>query len=122
MVQYQSIAHLAAVMRQLDALVKGGSRCKPCMCDVQAVNAVQTFNGTELAGRKILVREDREDRDVKQYNKDNGIEPPEREPRPPRRERRPRESQNNRSREDGPSKSDRRAQETTSSGLQVCQS
>lgn len=31
--------------------------------------AVNTFNGEEIAGRKILVREDREDRDVKQYNR-----------------------------------------------------
>lgn len=40
----------------------------------EAVTAVNTFNGTDLAGRKIMVREDREDRDVKQYNRDNGIE------------------------------------------------
>ena len=38
--------------------------------------AVNAFNGEEMAGRKILVREDREDRDVKQYNKENGIERP----------------------------------------------
>ena len=84
---------------------------------VQAVSAVQTFNGTELAGRKILVREDREDRDVKQYNKDNGIETPEREFRPPRRERRPRE--NRPPREDGAPRHERRTQESASSGLQV---
>ena len=30
---------------------------------------MNTFNGTDLAGRKIMVREDREDRDVKQYNR-----------------------------------------------------
>ena len=30
---------------------------------------MNTFNGEEIAGRKILVREDREDRDVKQYNR-----------------------------------------------------
>lgn len=36
---------------------------------IQAVTAVNTFNGTDLAGRKIMVREDREDRDVKQYNR-----------------------------------------------------
>ena len=36
---------------------------------VQAVTAVNTFNGSDLAGRKIMVREDREDRDVKQYNR-----------------------------------------------------
>ncbi len=53
----------------------------------QAVAAVNTFNGEEIAGRKILVREDREDRDVKQYNKDHGIERPEG-ARPPRRSRR----------------------------------
>lgn len=35
---------------------------------------MQTLNGVELGGRKILVREDREDRDVKQYNRDNGLE------------------------------------------------
>ena len=43
---------------------------------MQAVEAVNAFNGEEIAGRKILVREDREDRDVKQYNKENGIERP----------------------------------------------
>ena len=37
---------------------------------------MNAFNGEEMAGRKILVREDREDRDVKQYNKENGIERP----------------------------------------------
>lgn len=42
----------------------------------EAVAAVNTFNGTDLAGRKIMVREDREDRDVKQYNRDNGIDVP----------------------------------------------
>ncbi|CAK0784272.1 hypothetical protein CVIRNUC_007476 [Coccomyxa viridis] len=42
----------------------------------EAVAAVNAFNGEEMAGRKILVREDREDRDVKQYNKENGIERP----------------------------------------------
>ena len=56
---------------------------------MQAVKAVAEFNGTDLAGRKILVREDREDRDVKQYNKDNNIPAEERPERPPRRERRP---------------------------------
>ena len=38
--------------------------------------AVNAFKDKEMAGRKIFVREDREDRDVKQYNKDNGIERP----------------------------------------------
>ncbi len=47
-----------------------------CAFFVQAVEAVNAFNGEEIAGRKILVREDREDRDVKQYNKENGIERP----------------------------------------------
>ena len=37
---------------------------------------MNAFNGEEIAGRKILVREDREDRDVKQFNKENGIERP----------------------------------------------
>jgi hypothetical protein len=45
---------------------------------------VNTFNGTELAGRKILVREDREDRDVKQFNRENGIEGTPPPPRPQR--------------------------------------
>ena len=43
---------------------------------IQAVAAVNAFNGEEMAGRKILVREDREDRDVKQYNRENNIERP----------------------------------------------
>jgi len=59
----------------------------------EAVRAVETLNGTDLAGRKILVREDREDKDVKNYNRENGIEEPVRPPRErrPRRERPPRE-------------------------------
>ncbi|KAG2501832.1 hypothetical protein HYH03_000331 [Edaphochlamys debaryana] len=32
----------------------------------EALHAIQTLNGAELGGRRILVREDREDRDVKQ--------------------------------------------------------
>ena len=52
-----------------------GAGCR-CAFSVQAVEAVNAFNGEEIAGRKILVREDREDRDVKQYNKENGIERP----------------------------------------------
>ena len=54
-----------------------GACCWPSaqnVCGVQAVKAVESFNGTDLAGRKILVREDREDRDVKNYNRENGIE------------------------------------------------
>mmetsp|Transcript_31852 Transcript_31852/g.75635 ORF Transcript_31852/g.75635 Transcript_31852/m.75635 type:complete len:171 (+) Transcript_31852:411-923(+) len=39
----------------------------------EAVRAVNELNGVELSGRKMLVREDREDRDVKQYNRENGI-------------------------------------------------
>ncbi len=38
-------------------------------CAMQAVRAVETLNGTDLGGRKILVREDREDKDVKNYNR-----------------------------------------------------
>ena len=51
------------------------------------MEAVNKYNGQDLAGRKMLVREDREDRDVKQYNRENGIERPEgaRAPRRPRR-------------------------------------
>ncbi len=37
--------------------------------DIQAVRAVETLNGVDLGGRKILVREDREDKDVKNYNR-----------------------------------------------------
>lgn len=80
----------------------------------QAVQAVTNFNGTELAGRKILVREDREDRDVKQYNRENGIEPQEREARPARRERR---APGQGPREDRPPRGERR--ESASTGLQV---
>jgi len=40
----------------------------PCL-SMQAVRAVETLNGTDLGGRKILVREDREDKDVKNYNR-----------------------------------------------------
>lgn len=52
----------------------------------EALTAINTLNGTDLGGRNILVREDREDRDVKQYNEENGITPPARPPaaaRPP---------------------------------------
>ena len=41
----------------------------------QAVRAVETLNGTDLGGRKILVREDREDKDVKNYNRCASISP-----------------------------------------------
>ena len=50
----------------------------------QALNAVGKFNGTELAGRNIIVREDREDRDLKDYNRQNGVESTK---RPPKKER-----------------------------------
>jgi len=43
---------------------------------MQAVTAINTISGTELGGRTILVREDREDRDVKLYNEENGIVAP----------------------------------------------
>lgn len=33
----------------------------------EALRAVESMNGLEIAGRPIMVREDREDRDVKQY-------------------------------------------------------
>lgn len=95
---------LAAVLKALGDLL-------------QAVQAVASLNGTELAWRKILVREDREDRDVKQYNKENGIETPERESRPPRRERRPPQQQQNGPREERAPRPERRA--AASSGLQV---
>ncbi|XRB13561.1 RRM domain-containing protein [Pseudoscourfieldia marina] len=50
----------------------------------QALNAVGKFNGTELAGLNIIVREDREDRDLKDYNRQNGVESTK---RPPKKER-----------------------------------
>ncbi|KAK2077604.1 hypothetical protein QBZ16_004449 [Prototheca wickerhamii] len=50
----------------------------------EAVEAISTLNGSELGGRNIMVREDREDRDVKQYNAENGIAPPPQAPRAPR--------------------------------------
>jgi RNA recognition motif-containing protein len=63
----------------------------------EAIAAVNTLNGTDLGGRRIAVREDREDRDVKQFVEgeggENGSRPPRRgrgrgrgrgrEPRPP---------------------------------------
>lgn len=53
----------------------------------QASVACKTMNGTDLAGRTIMVREDREDRDVKV----DGEAAPKREPRAPRPPREPRE-------------------------------
>lgn len=84
----------------------------------EAVAAVNTLNGTDLGGRKVLVREDREDRDVKQYNRDNGIER-ERPPRAPRPEggrgRAPNGESGGRGRGRGPPP----VKEGHSSGLQV---
>ena len=34
----------------------------------EALTAINTLNGVEMGGRTILVREDREDRDVKQVS------------------------------------------------------
>jgi len=48
----------------------------------EAIKAVNELNGTELGGRRIAVREDREDRDVKQFVEgeggENGTRPPRR--------------------------------------------
>ncbi|CAG9464066.1 unnamed protein product [Pedinophyceae sp. YPF-701] len=44
----------------------------------EAAKAVAELNGTELDGRPIVVREDREDRDLVAYNQANGIESPQR--------------------------------------------
>ncbi|KAI8468345.1 MAG: G-strand telomere binding protein 1 [Monoraphidium minutum] len=52
----------------------------------EAIAAVNTLNGVDLGGRNISVREDREDRDVKQAAGEDGV-PIERPPRPPRGER-----------------------------------
>lgn len=40
----------------------------------QALKAVQSMNGVELGGRPMMVREDREDRDVKNYQNESGRE------------------------------------------------
>ena len=66
----------------------------------EALAAIASLNGSELAGRKLLVREDREDRDVKAHHAGGGgggpgegerreRPPRERRPRPPPREERP---------------------------------
>jgi RNA recognition motif-containing protein len=45
----------------------------------EAIAAVNTLNGTDLGGRRISVREDREDRDVKQFIEgEEGAAPPRR--------------------------------------------
>lgn len=38
----------------------------------EALKAVQSMNGVELGGRPMMVREDREDRDVKNYQNESG--------------------------------------------------
>jgi len=55
----------------------------------QAIQAVNTLNGVDLGGRRISVREDREDRDVKQYAAEDGAAAAPRPPRPPRAPRAP---------------------------------
>ncbi|GAX82342.1 hypothetical protein CEUSTIGMA_g9771.t1 [Chlamydomonas eustigma] len=57
----------------------------------EALAAINTQNGTDLAGRRILVREDREDRDVKQYAPEDGSPAPVKAPRAARPPREPRE-------------------------------
>eukprot|EP00878_Enallax_costatus_P003273 GHUV01003476.1.p1 GENE.GHUV01003476.1~~GHUV01003476.1.p1 ORF type:complete len:206 (+),score=60.15 GHUV01003476.1:195-812(+) len=48
----------------------------------EAIAAVNTLNGTDLGGRRISVREDREDRDVKQFIEgEEGAAAPRRAPR-----------------------------------------
>lgn len=89
----------------------------------EAVRAVESLNGTDLGGRAILVREDREDKDVKNYNRENGIEETVRPPREraPRKERLPRE-EGGAPRQRAPQRRERapRAEpEGESSGLQI---
>ncbi len=43
---------------------------------LQAERAINTLNGCEMDGRNIMVREDREDRDVKTYQEGGGFAPP----------------------------------------------
>jgi RNA recognition motif-containing protein len=52
-----------------------------CKSFYQALAAINTQNGTDLGGRRILVREDREDRDVKQYSPEGAAPPPARPPK-----------------------------------------
>jgi hypothetical protein len=47
-------------------------------CGLQAAAAISTLNGVDLGGRRILVREDREDRDIKGYTAQSGAPPPSR--------------------------------------------
>jgi RNA recognition motif-containing protein len=72
----------------------------------EAIKAVQELNGTELGGRRIAVREDREDRDVKQFIEGEGGENGS---RPPRR-----------GRGRGRGRSERPVIEGEPSGFQVC--
>ena len=58
--------------------VSNGTTCHFRHSVSQALLAINTNNGVDLGGRRILVREDREDRDVKQQTGEEGI------PRPPR--------------------------------------
>lgn len=110
-----SVQPLLLVDHVFDA--PGRSRVPHRLLLHQAVAAVNTFNGEEIAGRKILVREDREDRDVKQYNKDHGIEKPEG-ARPPRRSRRGPAQQGQHGAKVNGDHSNEPLQEP--SGLQVC--
>ncbi len=61
---------------------------QPCLADrsAQAATAINTLNGVEMSGRRLLVREDREDRDLKHVagGDENGASPAPRAPRPPR--------------------------------------
>lgn len=56
------------------------------MITLQAAKAIQTLDGIELGGRNINVREDREDRDLKEAYAADGTEPPARPPRRPKAE------------------------------------
>lgn len=60
----------------LSQLSGGDGKRLDALGDEQAVAAVNTLNGTDLGGRNMLVREDREDRDVKAFNRENGQCPP----------------------------------------------
>jgi RNA recognition motif-containing protein len=74
----------------------------------EAIKAVNELNGTDLGGRRIAVREDREDRDVKQFIEGEGGENGS---RPPRR---------GRGRGRGRGRSERPPIEGEPSGFQVC--
>eukprot|EP00955_Chlamydomonas_euryale_P032909 345485-Chlamydomonas_euryale.AAC.1 len=57
---------------------------------VQALAAINAQNGVDLGGRRMLVREDREDRDVKAATGEEGAAPPPPPAAAPRRVRRER--------------------------------